>query len=186
MNLTIKDLEKLQTKLQADHLDYQLELVDGRIIVMGPSDVTSSEVGARLITFLNIWVLPRKLGCVYDSSGGFILPNETTDLRAPDVSFVRAERIKHSPRSFAELIPDLVVEIKSKSDRIKPIKEKIQAFLALGSEVGILIDPDKETVTIYRRTGEPTALTNSDVITIPELFPGWELSVSELWPPEFE
>lgn len=186
MYLTVKDLERLQTKLQEEHLDYQLELVDGRIIVMGPSDYTSDEIGTRLSTFLNNWVMPRQLGRVTGAAAGFRLPTTNKDLRAPDVSFVKAERLKRSPRSFVDLVPDLMVEIKSKTDRLKPIKEKIQAFLILGSQVGILIDPDKENVTIYRPTGEPILLTNNDILTIPELFPGWELPVSELWPPEFE
>ncbi|HAG83125.1 MAG TPA: hypothetical protein DCL61_18665 [Cyanobacteria bacterium UBA12227] len=186
MNLTVKDLERLQTKLQEEHLDYQLELVDGNVIVMGPSDYVSEEIGARLITFLASYVIPRKLGRVTGSSAGFILPNESSDLRAPDVSFVSAERLKHSPSAFVKMVPDLMVEIKSKTDRIKPIEEKIKLFLKLGTEVGILIDPEKETVTLYRPTGQPTVLTNQDILTIPELFPGWELPVSDLWPPEFE
>ncbi|HBE21845.1 MAG TPA: hypothetical protein DEG17_15905 [Cyanobacteria bacterium UBA11149] len=185
MSLTVSDLERLQTKLKDDSLDYQLELVDGNIIVMGPSDYTSDEIGTRLCTFLNIWIMPRKLGRVTGAAAGFRLPNENKDLRAPDVSFVSAERLKYSPRAFAEVVPDLMVEIKSKTDRIKPIQEKIQFFLSLGTQVGILIDPDLETLTIYRTTGEPTVLNNNDILTIPELFPGWELPVSELWPPEF-
>jgi Uma2 family endonuclease len=84
------------------------------------------------------------------------------------------------------MVPDLVVEIKSQSDRIKPLKEKIQMFLSLGAVVGILIDPDKETVTVYRPTGEESVLGNGDILTIPELFPGWELPISELWPPVFD
>jgi Uma2 family endonuclease len=80
----------------------------------------------------------------------------------------------------------VVVEIKSQSDRIKPLKEKIQMFLSLGAVVGILIDPDKETVTVYRPTGEPTVLSNGDILTIPELFPGLEFPISELWPPVFD
>ncbi|CBN58634.1 MULTISPECIES: Uma2 family endonuclease [Kamptonema] len=186
MTLTLKDLERMQTTLQESHQDYQLELVEGKISVMGPCDITSSEIGARLSYFLNVWVIPRKMGRVYDSSGGFILPNPDADLRAPDVSFVKAEKLKRSQRSFVQLVPDLMVEIKSKTDRIKLIVEKIESFLALGSQVGLLVDPDKETVTIYRLTGEPVVLTSSDTLTIPELFPGWELPISELWPPVFD
>src|ERR671932_1395690 len=92
MSLTVKDLEKLQTQLCEVHLDYQLELIDGKIIVMGPSDIVSSEIGAELIRLLANWVKPRRLGRVFDSSGGFILSD--SNLRAPDVSFVSAERLK--------------------------------------------------------------------------------------------
>ncbi len=184
MSLTVKDVEQLQAKLVEDHLDYQLELVDGKIIVMRPSDIVSSEIGAELISLLRNWVKPRRLGRVFDSSGGFILPD--SNLCAPNVSFVSAERLKRSKRYFAEMVPDLTVEIKSQSNRIKPLQEKIQSFLELGARVGILIDPDKQSVTVYRSTTEPVVLTDGDILRIPELFPGWEVPISELWPVEFD
>ncbi len=79
-----------------------------------------------------------------------------------------------------------MVKIKSKSDRIKPLEEKIQLFLQLGSVVGILIDPDKLTATVYRINQAPVVMQNSDTLTLPDLLPGWGLAISELWPPEFE
>jgi Uma2 family endonuclease len=185
MSLTTKDLEKIQTKFSESHLDYQLELVDGNIIVMGLSDIDKSAIGAELISLLRNWVKPRKLGRVFESSGGFILPD--ANLRAPDVSFVSAERLKRSQRYFAEIVPDLTVEIKSQSDRIQPLEEKIKLFIKLGAKVGILIDPDKHTVTIYYcPTDEPVVLTDGDTLTLPELFSGWEVPISELWTVEFE
>lgn len=118
MSLTIKDLEQLQSQ----NPDLQMELVEGNIIVMGPSDYESDEIGSCLLKFLNIWVMPRKLGRVTGSSAGFILPSLETDetvgdpekrnLRAPDVSFVRAERLKKTQRDFVQLVPDLMVEVK--------------------------------------------------------------------------
>ena len=182
--LTVADLEQLQGILCEAHLDYQLELVDGKIVIRGPSDIVSSEIGAELVSLLRNWVKPRKLGRVFESSGGFILPN--SDLRVPDVSFVTASRLKQSKRYFAELVPDLVVEIKSQSDRLKPLREKIQSFIELGAKVGILIDPDKRTVTIYTPTAEPVVLRDGDMISIPELLPGWEIAVTQLWPIDFE
>lgn len=193
MYMTIADLEQLQT----EHPDWQMELVDGSIVVMGPSDYESEEIGSRLLTFLNNWVMPRRLGRVTGSSAGFILPNaqeedgnngssEPRNLRAPDVSFVKADRLKKTKRDFVKLVPDLMVEVKSKTDRIKPLVEKIELFLQLGSIVGILIDPDKLTLTVYRPNQTPVVLKDKDTLIIPELLPGWELVVSELWPPEFD
>ncbi|QLE52275.1 Uma2 family endonuclease [Nostoc sp. C057] len=106
--------------------------------------------------------------------------------RSPDVSFVKADRLKKTKRGFVELVPDLMVEIKSKSDRIKPLEEKIQLFLQLGSTVGILIDPDKLTVTVYRINQALVVMQNGSTLTLPDLLPGWELAISELCPPEFE
>lgn len=181
--MTIKDLNQVQTLFSEAGLDYQIELEDGRLSIVGPSDLVSSEISSILIGLLGNWVYPRRLGRVFDSAGGFIMPD--TNVKAPDVSFVRAARLRQSPRYFGELVPDLVVEIKSQIDRIKPIETKVLKFIELGAIVGILIDPDEETVTIYRSTGEPTVLGNGDLLTIAELFPGWELPVSELWPPIF-
>jgi Uma2 family endonuclease len=115
MSLTIKDLEQLQSQ----HPDWRMELVEGNIVVMGPCDYESDEIGSRLLTFLNMWVMPRKLGRVTGSSAGFILPSLETDentgdpekrnLRAPDVSFVRAERLKKTQRDFKYLQMSLVL-----------------------------------------------------------------------------
>jgi Uma2 family endonuclease len=117
MSLTVEDLEKIQGQLSLEYLDYQLELQEGNIVIMEPSDIESSEIGAELIRLLGNWVKPRRLGRVFDSSGGFILPN--LDLRAPDVSFVLTERLRQNHRNFASLVPDLVVEIKSRKSREK-------------------------------------------------------------------
>lgn len=152
--MTLKDLNQVQTLFSEAGLDYKIELEDGRLSIMGPSDIVSSEISSRLIAFLFAWINPRRLGRVFDSAGGFIMPD--TNVKAPDVSFVRAARLRQSPRYFGELVPDLVVEIKSQSDRIKLIETKVLKFIELGAIVGILIDPDEETVTIYRSTGEPT------------------------------
>jgi Uma2 family endonuclease len=181
--MTIKDVEQVQTAFSEAGLDYDVELTNGRISIVGPSDIVSSEISSRLIAFLFAWVNPRRLGRVFDSAGGFILPD--SNLTAPDVSFVRAARLRQSPRYFGELVPDLVVEIKSQSDRIKPLVTKILNFITLGAVIGILIDPDEETVTVYRHQGEPSIFNNGDILTLPELFPGWELAISELWPPIF-
>ena len=127
--MTIKDLENLQATLSEAGQDYQLELDNGKIIVMGPSDIISSEIGVRLIAFLFAWVEPRRLGRIFDSAGGFIMPD--TNLKAPDVSFVRAYRLQQSVRYFAELVPDLVVEIKSHSERVKTLEKKLKNFCIL-------------------------------------------------------
>ncbi|MBC6424794.1 MAG: Uma2 family endonuclease [Hormoscilla sp. SP12CHS1] len=172
MSLTIADLEQLQTQLADAHLDYKMELVDGKIIIMGLSDYLSEEIIARLITFLNIWILPRKLGRVTGSSAGFRLPDG--NLRGPDVSFVPAEKMRQSPRSFAEIVPDLMFEVRSSTDNVRPLLQKIQRFIELGTQVGIFVDPKNLTVTVYRPTAEPILLKDDDILTIPEFLPGWE------------
>jgi Uma2 family endonuclease len=178
-SLTRKDLEKLQ----AEHPDYRMELVDGNIIVMSPSGYESDEVAAEFTAQMRNWVRPRKLGRVTGSSAGFDLPN--SNVRAPDVSFVLAERLRRSPRSYAELAPDLMVEVKSPTDTIKSLRDKIRDFLSLGTKVGILVNPEKHTVEIYRPDEDVIALGDGDVLSVPDLLPGWEVAIADLWSPEF-
>ncbi|MCT7950348.1 Uma2 family endonuclease [Ancylothrix sp. C2] len=184
MSLTIKNVENLQKQLQNDRNDYQIELQQGEIKIMGPSDIVSSFVGAQFSRLLGNWVFPRRLGFIFDSSGGFILPN--TDLTAPDVSFVSRSRMPRTVRYFGQIVPDLVVEIKSQSDRISKLRKKIRMYLQQGATVGVLIDPDELTVSVYRLNEKPVIYRNDEILNIPELFPGWEIAITELWPPVFD
>ncbi|CCQ69934.1 endopeptidase Clp ATP-binding chain [Crocosphaera watsonii WH 0402] len=84
-SFTIQDLETVQSQ----YPDYQIELIEGDIVIMSPSGLESEEVGTEIARLLGNWVRPRKLGRVIGSSAGFILPN--SDLRAPDASFIKAE-----------------------------------------------------------------------------------------------
>jgi Uma2 family endonuclease len=177
--LTVKDLEHLQSQ----HPDYRMELVNGEVIVMSPSGYESDEVAVEMAAQLRNWVKPRKLGRVTGSSAGFILPN--SDTRAPDVCFVRAERLRRSPRSFAELAPDLMVEVKSPTDSLTTLRDKIDQFLELGTRVGILINPEKEWVEVRRSGQEPITLRNGEILTVPDLLPGWEVNIDDLWAVEF-
>ncbi|NJM65105.1 MAG: Uma2 family endonuclease [Acaryochloris sp. RU_4_1] len=178
MSLTVRDLENLQ----AHYPDYQLELVDGKIIVMSPSGYESDEVAFRVGGKLWNWVEPRHLGRITGSSAGFNLENT----RAPDVSFIRAERLPRSPRGYATIPPDLMVEVKSPTDQVNELRDKIDEFLAQGTVVGLLVNPEDHTVEIRRQNQPPTVLGDGDKLTVPDLLPGWEVPVTDLWPPVFE
>ncbi|MDJ1183440.1 Uma2 family endonuclease [Roseofilum casamattae] len=180
--LTVNDLEKFQQQ----HPDYNLELVEGAIVIMSPSGLESEEVAIEIAAQLRNWVRPRRLGRVSGSSGGFRLPNPDGDVRAPDVSFVLAQRLPRPTDGYAELVPDLMFEVKSRTDSVTKLREKIQQFLNLGTRVGILVDPRTRTMEIYRSDRPTVTLTDDDILTLPELLPGWELPVVDIWAPEFD
>lgn len=181
MTLTVEDLERVRTRLGND---YRVELVDGKITVMSPSGYESDEVAFRFGRRLADWVEPNRVGRVTGSSAGFTLPDSNT--RAPDVSFVRADRLRRAPRSFAQLAPDLMVEVKSPSDSVDDLEQKIANFLQQGTQVGILINPDDRTVKVFESNQETVILRDGDVLTLPDLLPDWSVSISELWSPVFD
>ena len=191
MNLTVQDLKHFQNQ----HPNHRLELVDGAIVVMSPSGFESDEIAAEIIRQLGNWVRPRRLGRIAASSAGYILPNATSDTRAPDASFVKADRMRRTTEDFANLVPDLIFEVRFKTDSLDALRAKIRQFLELGTTVGGLVDYRTQTIEVYRdqdvrralsRAAEPLTLHNGDRFTAPELLPGWEMEVSSIWSPEFD
>jgi Uma2 family endonuclease len=178
MMLGVRDLERIQAAFP----DLHMELVGGKVVVMSPSDILSAAVAVEFAAHLLPYVRERRLGTVAGAEGGYILPNG--DLRALDVSFVSYKRLRSLPYEYARAVPELAVEVRSSSDRPREVLDKLKAFLEVGVLVGVYIDPRDHEVRIMRSTQADEVLGDADVMVIPDLFPGWELPVSRLWPPD--
>jgi Uma2 family endonuclease len=176
MALTERDL----AEVQAVYPDNRLELRDGKIIIMSPSGDFSEAVAFELALRLGEWVRPRRLGFILTSSAGFRLPNG--DVVAPDVSFVAKERMRIPPRHYADVVPNLVVEVKSPSDRVSELEEKLSLLRSYGAQAALLIDPDEHTVKVDADDQPCRTLTDADTLDLAVLLPGWSMRVSELWP----
>ncbi|WP_330204207.1 Uma2 family endonuclease [Cyanobacterium sp. Dongsha4] len=123
----------------------------GELIIMSPVGGESGEKEANLITDINNWNRQKKLGKVFSSSTIFSLPNGGD--RSPDVAWVslaKWEKLTEKEREgFPPICPDFVIELRSKTDRLKPLQEKMQEYLDSGLQLGWLINPQDKTVEIY-------------------------------------
>lgn len=132
----------------------------GYIILMSPSGGFNSKCNSIVHGELYIWNKKNKLGELFDSSGGFLL--EDGSMRAPDVAFLSKEKwenLKDSDKTkFLPLCPEFVVEVRSKTDRLAILQNKMQAWIQNGSKLAWLIDPLEWMVHIYRSGKEVETL----------------------------
>ncbi len=123
----------------------------GKIIIMSPTGSKSGNRNFNLSIELGIWNRQHRRGYLFDSSAGFTLPNSAT--RSPDVSFVLKDKwealTEEQQEGFAPVCPDFVVELKSKTDQLKGLQQKMEEYISNGASFGWLIDPYKKQVYIY-------------------------------------
>ncbi len=108
-------------------------------------------------------------------------PTET--LRGPDVAFVSYARMPKGPIPNGPLpcAPDLVIEVRSPSDRIPQLSTKATEYLDAGVTVVIVLDPDTESLAVYRENELPIRMHNSDELTLPEVLPGFAVEVKKFF-----
>ena len=163
--------------------DLRLELsAKGELIVMPPTGWGSSRSNLKIGTQVCIWNEQTELGEAFDSSGGFVLPNGAQ--RSPDVAWVEKSRIEATnpdPNRFLPLAPDFVIELRSATDRLSKLQEKMQEYQANGVRLGWLIDPQNRQVEIYRPNGEPEILQSPTQLSGEDVLPGFTLDLTKIW-----
>jgi Uma2 family endonuclease len=171
--------------LAAANPDLRLERTAcGELIVNPPTGGESSQRNFSITTQLGNWFEAHEdLGGGFDSSGGFILPNGAT--RSPDASWVRRERWEaltpEQRQGFVPLCPDFVVELRSASDSLSKLQEKMQEYMANGARLGWLIDPQNQRVEIYRPGREVEVLEQPIELFGEEVLPGFVLNLRRIW-----
>jgi Uma2 family endonuclease len=157
------------------------ELVDGRVVAVSPAGARHGRVVARVTRALADFVEARRLGVVLAGDVGFVLRRDPDTVRAPDVAFLAAARLKGPlPAEFVTGAPDLAIEILSPGDRRSEVDQKAAEFIAAGATAVWAIDPGAETAKIYSGAGA-RELLRTDGLTCPELLGDFELRLLELW-----
>ena len=155
----------------------------GDLIIMPP---TGGETGKRNsdINFeLNLWNRQTKLGIVFDSSTCFKLPNGGE--RSPDAAWIplgKWESLTPEQREkFPPICPDFIIELRSPSDSLKPLQDKMQEYMDNGSRLGWLINPKNRQVEIYRQGQEKEILENPPTLSEEDILPGFVLNLQLIW-----
>jgi len=175
--------EQFET-LCAQYDELRLELTStGELIVMTGTAPQTGRRNSNLTRQLDEWTEQDATGICFDSSTIFALPNNAR--RSPDASWVSRERwdrlSEDQKDSFSPICPDFVVELRSKSDRLPPLLNKMSEYIANGASLGWLIDPLKRQVYIYRPKEEVVILNSPETVSGDPLLPGFELNLTKLW-----
>ena len=188
----VVDFSPLATKVSDEEFaelcrlnpELQLERTsEGDLVIMAPTGGKTGRRNVKLIVAFGVWAEKDGTGQSFDSSTLFTLPN--TAKRSPDLSWVRNERWNAlsalEQEEFPPLCPDFVVELRSRTDSLKTLKEKMEEYISNGAELGWLIDPLERMVHVYRTGAAPEVLEDPQEVSCEPLLKGFVLDVRALW-----
>ena len=169
-------------QLCQNNRDLRLErTAEGELIIMPPTGWKSGNQNSRLTQRLGNWTEADGTGLAFDSSTGFKLPNGAN--RSPDASWVRKERLEAlnpDPSRFLPMAPDFVVELRSATDNLKTVQQKMQEYLENGVRLGWLIDPQNQQVEVYRQGTDVEVLQSPISLSGEDVLPGFVLDLTQI------
>lgn len=170
-------------QLCIDNPDLRLELTkDGELIVMAPTGGESGRRNLDLATDVNIWNRQTNLGVAFDSSTGYDFTAFGGGKLSPDVSWIEKSRLEGVEIvGFIPIVPDFVIELRSETDNLKSLQEKMWEYQRLGVRLGLMINPKNKQVEIYRLGKATEILESPDAIDCTDVMPGFILSMSRIW-----
>jgi Uma2 family endonuclease len=162
---------------------FRYELVRGEIRRMPAAGSEHGAVIMNIGTPLDQFVKANSLGVVFGAETGFKIASEPDTVRAPDLAFVRRERIPEEgiPRGFWPGAPDLAVEVVSPGDTYTEVEEKVHDWLNAGTRMVLVLNPRTRTVAVYTSHTDVVRLTESDTLDGGEVLPGFTCRVAELF-----
>lgn len=170
--------------LCADNPDLRIER-DGRgeLTIEMPTKGFTGARNLRLSLLLGLWALSDGTGMGFDSSAGFNLPDGAT--LSPDVAWVKKERLRaltdDEKAGFLPVAPDFIVELRSDSDRLSLLQQKMSDWLANGVQLALLLDPITRKVHVYRPNQAPFVLDDPDTVDCSPELPGFLLDVKAIF-----
>jgi Uma2 family endonuclease len=159
------------------------QTAEGDLVISSPVGGETGRRSFELTGIFGAWVEVDGSGLGFDSSTGFKLLNGAK--RSPDLAWVRRARwaalSAEAQEGFPPLCPDFVVELRSRSDLLATLQDKLQEYIANGAELGWLIDPIERKVYVYRLDTDVVCLEDPQQLSGDPLLPGFVLDLSKIW-----
>lgn len=173
--LTADDLMRLQPP------DKRTELVRGRMIVREPAGFRHGDIAMSIALALGQFLRTNPIGRLVAAETGFVLFTNPDTVRAPDVAFVRHDRIPDPmPRGYAPFAPDLAVEVLSPDDRPGEVLAKVADWLKAGTRLVWVVDPDRRLARAYRADGTMAEIGENGALVGEDVLPGFGCVLSEV------
>lgn len=159
------------------------ELVRGELRTMPPTGLDHGDHESVFDGSLGPYVRSRKLGRVFTGDPGFFLTRNPDTVRAPDLAFIRRERLLETgiPSGYFNGAPDLVVEVISPNDLYTEVEEKVGEWLEHGTLLVFVVNPRRQTVWVHRPGQAVRILGVQDELSGEDVVPGWTMPVRELF-----
>jgi Uma2 family endonuclease len=178
---TVQQITTAEQLFQAPDLG-RCELVRGELIMMSPAGSRHGVITLRVGRLLLDFVESRGLGAAFGAETGFLITSNPDTVRAPDVAFVRADRVgAEMPQGFFPGPPDLAVEVLSPGDRASEVTAKVENWLDAGCRAVWVVDPKTRTVTVYQGNREAVILKPTDTLAGGDVLPGFEIPVAKIF-----
>jgi Uma2 family endonuclease len=170
-------------RLCSDNRDLRIEMTAQKeLIIMSPTNMETGRKNAKITMRLGIWAEQDGTGECFDSSSEFTLPNGAK--RSPDACWIPKSRwdrfTKDEKETFTEICPDFVLELRSPSDHLADLRQKMEEYIANGSQLGWLLDPIEKRAIIYRPGHTPEHIENPGVLSGDPVLPGFKFEFKEI------
>lgn len=163
---------------------YRYALIRGEIYRISPASARHGEITLEIAWRIKTFVNEHHLGTVYAAETGFLLGRDPDTLLAPDVAFVRADRLPEQTQQqgFLELAPDLVVEVDSPSDTSRYVSDKVLTYLDAGCRLVWVVEPERRTVAVWTPDRTARVMMAEETLDGGQVLPGLTLAIAEIFP----
>jgi len=179
---SVTQLITAETLLNMPRDGMRHELVKGELRTMTPAGFDHGAHVVRLTVPLAQYVASKRLGIVVGAETGFLIRRDPDTVLAPDIAFVRQERIPPdgNPMAFFPGAPDLAVEVLSPGDKVFEVEEKVEEWLNAGTAMVWVVNPRRRTVTVYR-SGAIVVLMEKDPLDGQDVVPGFRYQIADIF-----